>query len=274
MNRSNPPSTDREATVPDHNEELMKRFLVGEATEQERDAIEDRFIGDPVFFEALSALEHDLLLSLAQGMLPERWATPLRAALHDSPDRQRHLDEVTQLVESLRRIPGTVPTSAPAPEPVTSVSWQLPAAAVVLLGIGLGAWWWAMQPVRDLGLAAVPAASIPVPTVIATFVLNGGLTRSQNGDDNAFRIPANAVQVRLTAMLEGATATAVDARMRAMTGAEVEVPAETTVRPTPQGLEVAWVVPAALMVPGDYLITYRARTASVVIGSRFVRILK
>lgn len=251
--------------MPDHNEELMKRFLVGEGTDEERDAIEERFIADPVYFEALSALEHDMFLSLAQGTLPERWATPLRSALNDSPDRQRHLDEVIQLVDGLRRIPVATPV------PVTS-SWRLPTAAVVLLGIGLGGWLWANRPAPDPAVAAVPPAGNPTEKFVPTFVLAVGPTRSPSSDDSALRIPANAEQVRLTAVLEGSSATAVVASMRAMTGAELKLPAETSVRPTPQGAEVSWLVPAAVLVPGDYLIAYRAAADGEVVGSRFVRI--
>mgnify|MGYP007080469694 CR=1 FL=1 len=86
-----------EAVVLDPNQELMMRFLVGEATDAERDAVEQRFITDSGYFDELCALEHEMLLALVHHRLPARWAKSFAAAVSASPDRQRRLEEVRDL---------------------------------------------------------------------------------------------------------------------------------------------------------------------------------
>lgn len=260
--------------MPDHNEELMKRFLVGEVTDEERGALEERFFVDAEFFEALTALEHEMLVSLVQDTLPERWATPLRAALRGSTDRQRRLDEVTQLVDGLKRLAAAAPGATAVVVPIAPAFRWLPAAAVVFLALGIGAWWWQNRSATNPYVAAHPAGTVQPDGLIVSLVLGAGPTRAPGSADNLLRIPANAERVRLTAFVDGATAAAVEAQMRAVGGAELGLPAETTVRTTGPGLEVEWIVPAASLPAGDYLITYRARPAGDVLASRFVRVAR
>lgn len=276
MNRPNPPSTDREAQVPDHSDELMKRFLVGEVSNEERDAIEQRFIEEPAFFEALGALEHEMLLSLVQNTLPERWAGPLRSVLADSPDRRRHFEEMQRLVQALGQAPAKA-TPIGVRAPASPDRWWLQAAAVLVVGIGLGAWWWAGRPASEPPVAVELPAAGSSEGLVASFVLVAGPTRSPDGEDNALRIPAGVERVRFSSVLAGSSATVVGAAIRAIGGATIDVPAETTVRHTAEGAEVVWTVPAAPLVPGDYLITFSVPAAgggAETIGSRFVRILK
>lgn len=83
--------------------------------------------------------------------------------------------------------------------------------------------------------------------------------------------------MRFSSVLAGSSATVVGAAIRAIGGAAIDVPVETTVRHTADGAEVVWTVPAAPLVPGDYLITYSVPAVGAsaeTIGSRFVRILK
>ena len=274
MNSPPPPSTNG-TPVPDYNEELLMRFLVGEARVDEQSAIEQRFITDQEFFEALSALEHEMILSLVRGELAPRWAGPLTAALNSSPDRRRHLDEVREMVNVLRRPAAT--TSAKRGVPVRP--WWLKAAAVIVAGVGLGAWWWSssLAPAPGPVAAVQPTVVAPVLDLSATFLLVPGPTRSSAADENLVRVPQGAQQVRFLAVMTAAQVASVQAGMRRIGGDPLNIPDQTAVRQTPEGLAVSWLVPSAELTIGDYLISYDANTGDGsrrTIGTRYVRVVR
>src|SRR5262245_49649918 len=78
----------------------MARFLLGEVTAEERDAVEELFATDHEYFEALRALEDELIVRHLKRELPQEWRTPFDRAYLQSPDRRRRVDEIAAFVHA------------------------------------------------------------------------------------------------------------------------------------------------------------------------------
>lgn len=265
MNPPLPPST-VEGQVPDHDQELMMRFLVGEVSTEEREAVEQRFVVDPDYFEVLSALEHEMILQLVRNELPARWARPLAEALDSSPDRRRHLEEVRMMLAA------TIQRGRR--QPYVRASW-LQAAALIVAGVGLAAWW-VGRPSPGPTAVVQPPVAAAAGDISATFLLVPGPTRSSSAEENVIVLPSGAEFVRLAAVLDGAVEGAIEARLRRVGGTLLDIPSAIVARRVAEGLEVTWLVPTVVLTPGDYLITYYAiqpTGASSSVDSRFLRIV-
>ena len=57
---------------------MMRRFLLGESGAEEQETVEERFMTDPAYFEALCALEDELVLSHVRGDFAAALAQRLR----------------------------------------------------------------------------------------------------------------------------------------------------------------------------------------------------
>jgi hypothetical protein len=270
MNRQGIPSIVGTRALSEADEALMRRFLVGEVTDHERDSVETRMFDDPQFFESLGALEHEMLVLLARHELPARWAEPLTAVVAASPDRQRHLDDVRKL---LAEMPQSQPARQPMRRSVLS-EWWLRAAAVAVIAVGTAGWW--LRPASDRPLPDLSPAD-PVAATAPTFLLRPGPTRLPGQASNLIQLPPGSARISLVAVLDPTTAAVVNASMRPVGGEALVLPALTSLRRTTDGTEVTWEVPADAIAAGDYLITYHAAPADGApadIGSRFVRIAK
>jgi hypothetical protein len=103
------------------NEELLKRFLLGDLPESERAEIEDRFLANDDFFQELLSGEDDLIDAYVRGELPpaER-ALFERRCLPTQHGRQR-VEFARTLFNS---ISGKTETVITTPEQDKTVSWR------------------------------------------------------------------------------------------------------------------------------------------------------
>src|SRR4030095_15428191 len=82
-------------------DDLKRRFLVGDVTPDEQARVEARFMADAAYFEELRALEHELMLSHLRGELPEKWQARFKARVLDSPARHQRVDDVEAFASAL-----------------------------------------------------------------------------------------------------------------------------------------------------------------------------
>lgn len=255
----------------ERDDDLMRRFLTEDLTGEERAAVEERFMQDTAFFESLTSLEHEMMVDLIDGRLPERWRAPFEAAIAGAHDRRRRLDDVRALMAAM-------PASADGPkaEALRSgrLGWMAMAASLVILAGGAALWKQRASVPAPVTGEHVPDA--PLPPTVMTALLEPGPDRSASDTLNRVNVAADVSRLRLVCVLEPTGPGTVVARMRAVGGAGLELPPATQTRVTSEGLEVVWELPASAVEAGDYLITYRLDDAggARVLGTRFVRITK
>ncbi|HSG39205.1 MAG TPA: hypothetical protein VLE27_06170, partial [Thermoanaerobaculia bacterium] len=130
-------------------DELLRRYFLGEMSQEEAEGLEKRF-GDDQFFELAEAVEADLLAAAARGELAPAERELVLKRLASSPQGRERLalaralnkaaDEEKRATPNVVRFPGR----APAPRPV--VQWVTAIAAFLLMTAGLA--WYTVEKQR------------------------------------------------------------------------------------------------------------------------------
>jgi hypothetical protein len=260
-------------------EEMMRRFLLGQSGAEEQEAVEERFVTDPAFFEALSALEDELVLSHVRGDLPQRWRSAFDARVLASPARRRRVEEAERLHQALiasgARTIHSGHGSKRALWSRPTATWLAAAAAIVV--VILSGWLIGRRtaPVQDAAVTG-PATS-SVPAIIATFVLAPGLTRSELGPSNVFRIEPGVQQVRIELSATTSNIEPLRAVLRQVGGEFIAVPTDPVFRGNRNRVDVSWLIAASLLPRGDYLLTLMSETPTgprEALASRFFSIVQ
>lgn len=270
MNAPHPPFFRSEDSVNERDDDVMRRFLAADLSDSERAAVEERFMRDADFYESLTSLEHEMMVDLIKGRLSPHWAGLFEAAIAAAPDRRRRLENVRALI-------GAMPASGADAWPASRASglrWLALAASLVL--VAASAALWLQRAPATAPVPGDPAASPEPPPIVLTAFLRPGPARSAADAINQLTVAADASRLRLVSVLDERVPGPVEARMRAVGGAGLELPSATRSRVTDEGLEVVWELPAAAVDAGDYLITYNRADAGSerVLATRFVRITK
>jgi hypothetical protein len=268
-------------------EHLMRRFLVGDVSQDEHDAVDDACAADEKYFEELCALEEELLVLHLRGELPDEVRTRFVETLPDYPARQRRLDELTALrsviaeqtphlvsVNGAAREAAAAPPIAAMPGPPPPVSGQpvrtpgpehpgmerpgmerylwWAAAAGLLIAAGAAIWWTTMQR-RETD--AVPPQIVKVRSS-TTFVLAVGHVRSDTGKQNVFRVPRNIDDVDLEVMVRASAGATLSATLQRVGGEPIPIAGAPRDVQTREGAIVArWRVPGSILGAGDYVLT-------------------
>jgi hypothetical protein len=235
-------------------EDLMRRFLLGESGDKERELVEDRFLTDPAYFEALCALEDELILSHIRGDLPQRWRRPFDVHVLASPARRRRVEEAERLHQSLsssRRQPGRGAKRTLWTSPISL--WMAVAAGI--FGVVFSGWLIGRRTASDREAAIPSPTNRSQPVALATFVLAPGLTRSELGASNVFRVEPGIPQIRLQFSAPAGSDGTLRTVLRPVGGESIQVPAEPEFRRDGNRVDVSWVVAAPLLPRGDYLLT-------------------
>src|SRR5262245_54257158 len=93
---------------PDH--ETVVRYLLGDATEQEKTVMEDALLGEPEKLEEIAAVEDELIDDYLSGELDAAERGRFEKAYLSVPDRRRRVDFARALRERLRIRPGVATT--------------------------------------------------------------------------------------------------------------------------------------------------------------------
>ena len=134
-------------------DELLRRYFLGEMSQEEAEELEKRF-GDDQFFELAEAVEGDLLAAAARGELAPAERERILKRLASSPQGRERLafirtlnkaaDEEKRATPNVVRFPDRIPASRPVSQWVTAL------AASLLVTAGLT--WYVIQ--KDNGIEA------------------------------------------------------------------------------------------------------------------------
>ncbi|HEV7904647.1 MAG TPA: hypothetical protein VGO96_12460 [Pyrinomonadaceae bacterium] len=135
-------------------DQLIRRFLLGDVSEEERQRVEESFITDSVYSESVLMAENDLIEDYLEGDLPQAEKEQFDAHFLSTPRQRRKV----RIAESLKKF---AVAEAAAPSPATGEGRMprqpqqrtssnvltlrkplviLSLAAVLLIALGLGAW--------------------------------------------------------------------------------------------------------------------------------------
>jgi hypothetical protein len=250
-------------------ERVMRRFLVGDVTPDEHDAVDDACAEDSEYFEALCALEEELLVLHLRGELPADVRNRFIETLPDYPARQRRLDELAALrsviAEEARLVAANGDHRAPVPSaPVPSAPVLAPArpsstrylplaaAAGFVLVAAVGIWWSMSQ--------RHPSDTFPPPITTTrkstTFMLALGQNRSDASQQNVFGVPRDVDDVDLEATVRPSAGATLSATLQRVGGEPIPMAGAPHDLRTRDGASVArWRLPGSALGVGDYVLT-------------------
>ena len=220
------------------NSTLLTRYLLGELSNDEETAVEQRFFADADLLEELQATERDVIDCYVQGELKGERKERFEARFLTSPQRRRRVQFAYTLSE-----PGTTsanvhpavaspfpaPVQGPLPYQSTSPPWTgilAAAASILVVGI-LALLWWSGAfnrtsapkiadtapavepgpaptpgpPTEGLVQPPVPPQSPPGPT-LATFFLTQMSRPRSLATEQTLTIESSVTDVRLNARLD------------------------------------------------------------------------
>jgi hypothetical protein len=273
-------------------ERLLTRFLLGDVAPAHRQAIEDRLSEDPAFFEAMCALEDEMILKWHRGELAsEDWQLFTQSYLTSSPSRQARVSAVRELIDAAER-------------------WKHQAEPQPSLWARMPRWLTVSRPVPHLAMAAVGAVLIAVVPallyqtrdamkrlqdaereitslrqsggpqhVAAVFTLAPVTVRGQDTDaTNVVRVPRDAAEVWLRfEMAELGTAAGFDAILEPLDRSLATTPRPARLERTATGMLVTLTMPAGDLKDGDYVLRLRRLTAgdsSDIVATRTLRVTR
>src|SRR5262245_55993849 len=113
----------------DGQEDLIKRYLLGELSAAEQTALEDEYFGDESNYDRLSKAEDELLDRYARGSLSEADRERIERSYLTNPRRRRHVmfaKALAQVVDENRAAKRAAPPTAERAQterPDTGLSW-------------------------------------------------------------------------------------------------------------------------------------------------------
>jgi hypothetical protein len=269
-----------------HDADEMRRFLLDELPLRLRIQVERRFARDPEYFEALCALEEDLILAHLRGELREEWREPFNRAFLETAARRQRVDEVAGFLAALPETPSGLEGPAAVPRALSPRDaerarartpwrspWPLGLAAMLVVGIG-GAF--LLRPGGSPSTSVVvPPAGPEAPTAPPpVYELQPG-TRDPSKPGNLIQIDHTRPSVALRIVVSNTNLVGVEAGLRRDDGETASIPGAPVMRPLAAGTEVLVDVPTRMLPPGDYrlgLTGVAANGRRVPLPSRFFSI--
>lgn len=130
-----------------NDERMLINYILGDLSDDQRNAIEERFFGDELFYQNLLLVEDDLIYDYFRGALGTNERHRFEARMKESPAWRRKVEAVTALMEAIDAVPLAEPVRTKLPNerksfwaalvlPVlSSPSFGLAAAAGLLVSI-------------------------------------------------------------------------------------------------------------------------------------------
>jgi hypothetical protein len=215
------------------NSTLLTRYLLGELSNDEELAVEQRFFGDADFLEELQATERDLIDCYVQGELNGERKERFEARFLTSPRRRKRVqfaytlsgNEPVKTSANARSgvvSPLPVPVPVPVPAQSTWTPWRtILAAAASILVVGILALWWSgafkssiplevaeTEKPAEPGPAPEPPVQPPIappaPTgpTLATFLLTQISRPRSLATEQTLTIESGVTDLRLNARLD------------------------------------------------------------------------
>ncbi|HEV7905822.1 MAG TPA: hypothetical protein VGO96_18425 [Pyrinomonadaceae bacterium] len=153
--------------------ELIKRYLLGELSEQEREQVEQRLMSEDDLYQQLLLAEDDLIDDYISGALSERDRAKFGGRFLHVPELRQDVQSVKALRQyALQRAPQVHTRDSPAPAHFSLFDWfgkffMLPAVGATLAGMLLATVmvvaWFAAQNSRLRGQVEQLQAQQPAP---------------------------------------------------------------------------------------------------------------
>jgi hypothetical protein len=262
----------------------MTRFLLGGGTLEEREEIESR-LADSSYFEAMSALEDELIVRWHRGELPADQRRQFELAFMSSPARRARVEATAQLIEASAAWRGLETGRVSIGQRVArwlterrrGSSFAFAAAAAALL-LAVPVWVYMSNRVNRVEQenAALRAQANDGRRLVVAFALAPPPERGGPGDENSIRIPEGTNEIWLRFDLpDVAGPIALSSSLRNLEGAPAPTPGAVQVTSIGNGIEVSVPVPARELGRGDYVLTVRqsaAGAAAAPVGSRWFRV--
>jgi anti-sigma-K factor RskA len=189
----------------DHNE--LRKYLLGDLTQEARQRIEQRLLTENNFLEELLLGEEELIDDYVVGDLSDEDRLKFERHFLSTPERHQQLRfarALSRYASNSAEKAGSKSATAHTPAPPTwaertrafwnSRAWALAAMALAFVVIA-GSWLWLSRPRTSS------------PQTFATIILPAGLsTRAEGAQASKVRLPLNADALRISLMLpEGTT---------------------------------------------------------------------
>ena len=252
------------------NDALMTRFLLGDLGPAEQQQIEERLVTDPAYFEALAALEDDLILRWHQGELADHDQRLFAEGYLSSPSRQARVAAGRQLIDDAKGWKA----SAPARRPVWNRLWQSPSSP-------LNAAWFASAGALALLVLAVSvglfAPGDDARRRAVAFTLAPVGDRGTTNNTNLIVLPQEADEVELQFEVADLSATdGLNAIVESLTGAIVAPGIPVRVTHAADASHVVLTVPSRDLPDGDYVLRLRhaaLRGDDSIVATRAFRVI-
>jgi hypothetical protein len=279
------------ATMTKSQEQLMRRYLLGELPEAEQVALEERVFADEAHLEEVCAIENQLVDDYVRGRLTRRDHTQFEMLLQAADAAQAAAPSSAWLASWWVALRGP------------QFAWGL-ALANLLLFVGLGSWLWLertrlqaqltalrteqtstqareralaqqvatqgqqnerlaneLAQLRERQTAQVHAAPQPTRPTILSFLLTASLLRG-GSEPQHLTLPRGTSQIELKLRLETHAYTSYEAVLHTVEGTEVLRRRQLQARPGPNGALVALKVPTPQLPAGDYILTLSGQTTA------------
>ena len=229
-------------------DQYVVRYLLDQAEAEERARFEERLSGEPFLFEAVSALEDDLIMRYVSGALEQHLVSRFEEVYLSSPARRARVDLARTTREAVRAVPLSQKDerpSVPFLQRRRALTFAAVAAAVVLIALLVPRW------KNDLTGGVHPSTKPPQ----VSFLLEPGRVRSARGTRIVVSPAIQQVQFRL--VLPGSNA---GKNYRVVLGTP-ERPESWSGRASLQGGVAIATVPAASLTAGDYTLRLQSGNA-------------
>lgn len=98
-----------------NDERMLINYVLGDLPDDERNAVEERFFGDELFYQNLLLVEDDLIYDYFRGALGANDRRRFESRLKTSPGWRTKVEAITALMEAIDAVPGAEPVRAKPP---------------------------------------------------------------------------------------------------------------------------------------------------------------
>ena len=244
--------------TPDANDATLTRYLLGQMRPDEQASVEERYLTDPGYLDALHAAERDLIDRYVRGELSEPDA--FEKQYLSSPVRRSKVEFARSLAQWSDR-PADLITDRPASarsflSGLRTVfrPWQVAAAVSIVL---VGSWFVVLrQRQTPSNQAAPPSTRVQPqdvqPRAVATLVLMPNLTRA--GDAMPEIVLSTETDARLELELESDGHARYQAAVRTADGREIWRDDQLKTTPLSSGPGLVITIPVTRLADEDYTI--------------------
>lgn len=275
----------------DHHSTRARRYLLGEATDQESAALELDYFSDESASDAVAAAEEDLVEDYLSGRLGADEAMQFERVYLVSPQHQTRVDTIRRLMAAAKPAARVIPIESGVRPPARTprggtLQWLLLAAATMVLAVGAA---WILRqpsgggpgvaenrppplPSTPPAVPPAPDAVVPLPTPRVFAMSISPIAVRSPSQSPSLIIPAGTDTVALR--LEGEAPVPRPARVVVRTVSGDEIWRGPVAAASDPGAVARADIPAAQLRPEDYIVELFGTDAAGVERERYRYYLK